>query len=326
VKVLLLQLDGKMPNIALMRIAAHHRDRGDEVVLQQARRPDSVERGLWDDWDRVYASTIFTKTLPVVRRLKQVFPDAIVGGTGVDIGKPEGEWSSLDKIGIHAKRQDYGLYPSFRQSIGFTQRGCRLNCYFCVVPKKEGKVRAEQTIAELWRGDPWPRELILLDNDFFGQETWREVCEELRTGAFKVSFSQGINARMLNPLAAQKIAQLDYRDDTMKNRCIHTAWDSIGDEAPLFRGLNALKAAGVNPRHITVYMLIGSKDDDEEGRLHRVNRLKEFGCRPFPMPYHRTEELVGFQRWVVGLGAWYKRIRWDDWKANGYRPEGLAIV
>lgn len=32
--VLLLQLDGKIPNIALMRLAAHHRALGDVVVLR----------------------------------------------------------------------------------------------------------------------------------------------------------------------------------------------------------------------------------------------------------------------------------------------------
>ena len=33
-KVLLLQLDGKLPNIALMRIAAHHRPYADEIAFQ----------------------------------------------------------------------------------------------------------------------------------------------------------------------------------------------------------------------------------------------------------------------------------------------------
>jgi len=57
-RVLLLQLDGKLPNLALMRIAAHHA--GDEVVLRRGG-----ERELWDqEWERVYASAIFEKTRP----------------------------------------------------------------------------------------------------------------------------------------------------------------------------------------------------------------------------------------------------------------------
>lgn len=43
-KVILFQLDGKIPNIALMRIAAHHRALGDEIDL----RWGDVRRTLFD--------------------------------------------------------------------------------------------------------------------------------------------------------------------------------------------------------------------------------------------------------------------------------------
>jgi hypothetical protein len=59
--VLLLQLDGKGVNLALMRLAAHHRGLGDSVELRRAMRVSTVERQLGDDFDRVYASAIFTR-------------------------------------------------------------------------------------------------------------------------------------------------------------------------------------------------------------------------------------------------------------------------
>ena len=126
-RVLLLQLDGKIPNIALMRISAHHRDRGDEIELRHGAQ---FEVGLWDRFDRVYASAIFTKTRPLCERLLRVYPDAILGGTGWSVQ------SSLESVGITTLEQDYSIYPRFEQSIGFTQRGCRLKCSFCVVPEK----------------------------------------------------------------------------------------------------------------------------------------------------------------------------------------------
>jgi hypothetical protein len=55
-----------------------------------------------------------------------------------------------------------------------------LACPFCVVPRKEGKWRTEKTIAEIWRGGDYPRELILLDNDFFGPESRTEWRERIR--------------------------------------------------------------------------------------------------------------------------------------------------
>lgn len=312
--VLLLQIDGKLPNVALMRIAAHHRQRGHYVALQQLRRGETVQQTLFDQWDKVYASAIFTKSQPVVKALLREFPDAIVGGTGWN-------WQTIEDHGIETTDQDYSIYPAFRSSIGFTQRGCRLKCGFCVVPKKEGKVRTEQTVAELWRGDPWPRELLLLDNDFFGQPNWRGRIEEMKAGRFKVSFCQGINARMLNDEAAAAIASIDYRDDSMTRKRIYTAWDSIGDEGPLFRGLESLVRHGVKPDEIMVYMLVGY-DDSPEDRLYRHRRLREFGCRPYPMPYQRTPELVGFQRWIVG--AYDKRFTWEQWTRARYRPERLS--
>lgn len=208
-------------------------------------------------------------------------------------------------------------------AIGFTQRGCRLRCSFCVVPEKEGAIRGERTVKQIWRGDPWPRELLLLDNDFFGQVGWRDRIDEIRKGKFKVSFNQGINARFLTEEAAEAIASIDYRDDSMKVKRIYTAWDSRKDEERLFAGLARLTKCGVKPDHIMVYMLVGYwPGETAEDREYRRVRLREFGARPYPMPYTRTPELVGFQRWVIG--AYDKRITWKEWNSAKFRPENLG--
>jgi len=313
-KVLLFQLDGKLPNVALMRLSHHCRSQGDSVEFRWTGSP---QRELWDSPDKVFASAIFEKTRPAVERLKAEFPGVSVGGTGVDVA------SSLESLGIETKDQDYSIYPNFRQSIGFTQRGCRLRCPFCVVPRKEGAMREEQTVWNLWRGDPWPHELLLLDNDFFGQSHWRERCEEMRTGKFKVSFTQGINARFLTDEAAESLASLDFRDDSMSRKRIYTAWDNRGDEERLFAGLQRLVRYGIKPDWIMVYILVGYwPGETTEDRLYRWRKLRDFGARPYPMPFVRTKELLGFQRWIIG--AYDKRITWADWQAADYRPENLG--
>lgn len=317
-KVLLLQLDGKIPNLALMRIAAHHKALGDDVALRVTGNFLALQDGLFDDRpDKVYASTIFTRTMEVARFLSAMREDAVIGGTG---------WSmeTLEGYGITTQATDYSIYPTFQQSLGFTQRGCRLNCSFCIVPQKEGKVRPEATIAEIWRGDPWPRELLLLDNDFFGQQNWRDRITEIRDGGFKVSFNQGINARCLTEEAAEAIGSVNYRDDSMKVKRIYTAWDNRDDEERLFSGLNRLVKYGVKPDHIMVYMLIGYwPGETAADREHRRAKLRAFGARPYPMPYVRNKETVGFQRWVIG--AYDKRFSWQQWEAAGYRPENLGL-
>ncbi len=317
-RILLLQLDGKMPNLALMRISAHHLRAGHEVSLRHAPTVRSVEqRHLGDAFDRVYASLIFERTRPVAERLRQIDSAAIIGGTGWDLT------TTLEGIGIVAERPDYSIYPDWTQSIGFTQRGCRLKCSFCVVPRKEPVLRQENTIAEIWRGDPWPKHVVILDNDFFGQTNWRERIAEIREGGYRVNFNQGINARMISDEAAEAIAGVDYRDLDMKTRRIYTAWDSLKDEEVLFRGLRRLTASGVKPDHIMVYMLVGFwPGEREDDWLHRCRRLSEFGCRPYPMPYVRNHLTTGFQRWVVG--GYHKRIAWADWKAAKCEPRKLG--
>lgn len=314
--ILLFQLDGKVPNIALMRIAAHHRGLGDDVELRWTGAPS---RDLWDNPKRVYASAIFEKTKPAVDRLRSEFPNAIVGGTGVALE------SNLEAHGISTLQQDYTIYPNETRSIGFTQRGCRLRCSFCVVPKKEGTMREEKTVAEIWRGEPWPRELILLDNDFFGQPNWRARIAEIREGKFKVSFNQGINARFLTDEAAEAIASVDYRADDMKAKRIYTAWDNYKDKERLFAGLERLAKNGVRPDQIMVYMLIGFwPGETEDDWLKRHDELRAFGARPYPMPFKRTPAAVGFQRWCIRRID--LNVSWADFKAANYRPENLNTL
>ena len=320
-KVLIFQLDGELPNIALMRIAAHHRALGDEVEF---RGRHSARRELWDNPERVYASAIFDKTRPRVEQLLRDFPDAIVGGTGVDVA------SSLESMGITTLEQDYSIYPDFTASIGFLQRGCRKRCPFCVVPRKEGAVRGEQSVYNLWRGEPWPRHLHLLDNDFFGNPEWRERIQEINEGRFKVCFSQGINARFLSDEhadadeAAAALASVDYRDKRFVARRLYTAWDNRKDEDTLFQGLHRLVKYGVKPGNIMVYMLIGYwKGETWDDRIYRQSKLREFGCDPYPMPYLRTRELVKFQTWVCS--AFDKRVSWWDWQRANYDPYKLGL-
>lgn len=313
-KVALFHLDGKIPNIALMRIAAHHLERGDSVYLRRGK----PHRELFEQPDMVYGSCIFVRSRVVADQLLAVYPDAIIGGTGWNIS------STLESIGITTKRQEYSLYPDFRQSIGFTQRGCRLRCSFCVVPQKEGRIVEEQTINEVWRGDPWPRELLLLDNDFFGQPNWQQRVDEIRAGKFKVSFNQGINARFLSDEAAEAIGSIDYRDDSMADKRIYTAWDNRKDEQRLFAGLNRLVKYGVKPYQIMVYMLCGYwPGETHEDRDYRRQKLRDFGALPYPMIWDRTPELIGFQRWVIR--SYDKRgISWSDFAGAHYQPTNLT--
>lgn len=80
---LLLQLDGKLPNLALTRLSAFLKRRGGEIEFRRICSPLILQRGLFDRaWESVYASLIFERMWPVALRLKQIHPDAVIGGTG----------------------------------------------------------------------------------------------------------------------------------------------------------------------------------------------------------------------------------------------------
>ena len=301
----LTQLDGALPNLALMKLAHWHRNKGDEVVF--TRR---IERDLFEpSYDLVYGSVIFKFSQEKLMRFQHQWPGAIVGGTGTPYVHTVEEL-----IGDEYEHYDYTDYPEIDYSIGFTQRGCRLRCKFCEVPKKEGKPRSVNAISDIWRGKPYPKKLHLLDNDFFGNPEWRERIAEIREGKFRVCMSQGINVRLINDEAAEALSTIQYRDTKFSERRLYTAWDNIGDESIFFRGVAQLEKAGVPPKHLMAYMLIGYDQAETWDRIwHRFNAMVERGISPYPMVFNKSrKDLVAFQRWVVtGL---YRIVPWNEYE------------
>jgi hypothetical protein len=289
-----------------MRLAGFHRARGDDIHFTRTPYRHLDEPA----YAQVYASAIFKFSAARVERMRLEFPEAVIGGTG------SGSLATVDPIVGDSQALDYSLYPDFDASIGFTQRGCRLSCKFCVVPTKEGKPRHENTIAGIWRGEPRPKNLHLLDNDFFGGPEWQERVAEIKAGGFRVSFTQGINVRAMTPEVAAAIASIEYRDDGFTRRRLYTAWDNLKDEEVFFRGVDTLEAAGVPGRQLMAYMLVGYDKRETWDRIwHRFNRMVERGIRPYPMVYdHQRKDLKRFQRWVVtGL---YRAIPFDAYDAG----------
>lgn len=314
--VRLTQIDGALPNLALMKLAAWHKSVGDDVHVTRRIEPDLFE----PQFDKVYGSAIFSFSDDRLNRFQKAWPNAIIGGTGT-IGT-----GSVDDITGDFDGYDYSGYPDFDASIGFTQRGCRLKCKFCVVPKKEGKNRSVSTINEIWRGDPFPKKLHLLDNDFFGQESWRDRVDEIRSGGFRVCLSQGINVRLINDEAAAALATIEYRNTKFNKRQLYTAWDNFGDERVFFRGVDCLERNGILARHLMAYMLIGYDPLETWERIwHRFNRMVERGIKPYPMVFNRNrKDLVCFQRWVI-MGL-YRIVPWDEYQRETKSKESVEAL
>lgn len=323
--IALLHADGSLPNLALMRLGTHFRERGETVRLVRI----GDKRDLFDGAVRAFGSSVFTDE-PGSRKTRDWLsrewgPDVTWGGTGVRV---ESSLSEIEARDWERVPLDYSLYPEFGSSIGFTQRGCRLSCSFCVVPKKEGKPTGAGTIAEIWRGKGHPKRLILLDNDTFGAPEWRDRFAEIRAGDFRVSFAQGVNIRLVDEESARALASIRYRDVSFTRSRLYCAWDNLGDEEVFMAGARLLQAAGIPGKHLMVYMLVGfdrRERPEEDGSvraetweriLYRFNALVALGARPYPMVFERyrphMRQLRAFQRWANrGL---YRAVAWADYR------------
>ena len=125
-KVGIYDVDSKIPNLALMKISQWHKSKGNEIELYSP---------LWlDSYDKIYASKVFNFSDD-----SMLIPEKmIIGGTGWDL-------STTLPTKFEQETPDYSLY-GYAHSIGFTMRGCRFNCKFCVVPEKEGSTIPYNTI------------------------------------------------------------------------------------------------------------------------------------------------------------------------------------
>lgn len=289
-----------------MKLAKWHRGKGDQVFLTPFLRDLRFA-----DWEKAYASSIFTFSESRRISFAQYAPNAIVGGDGY---KPI--WNDLKIIGRNLGSNlsevitdenpdliipDYSDYPRFSASIGYSQRGCRLDCAFCRMRTREGEARTVTSLRSIWRGEPFPKHIVLLDNDFFGQSSWKDQLFEAIDGKFRVCFNQGINIRLINEEQAAVLAKVFYCDDQFKQRRLYTAWDNLGDERVFKAGVQTMKNAGIPPKHLMVYMLIGfRKGETEQEILYRFNEMVALGCKPYPMVFDRTNKrLLMFQRWVI---------------------------
>ncbi len=105
-KIGIYDVDSKIPNLALMKISAYHKSKGDDVEMYSPLFIDS--------YDKIYAAKVFDFSDGSL-----IQPDRMtVGGTG---------WHLTTTLPVEIENQtpDYSLYHC-KHSIGFTMRGCRL--------------------------------------------------------------------------------------------------------------------------------------------------------------------------------------------------------
>jgi len=277
----------KLPNLALMQLSTWLKQNGRETAL-------NIE-----DPDEVWVSCVFKENADQARGIRLYYPDAEfhLGGSGVN-------WNWLPEEAQKAK-PDYDLYPKMGYSMGFTTRGCIRKCPFCIVPEKEGKHQIWQHPKEFYRGSGT---IMLLDNSWTANHDWfMETSQWLIDNGVQTRVPQGVDVRIMNPEAARQLKKIKKRG------VIHLAWDVMKDEDQVYRGMMAMKDAGIRLKEwVSVYVLVGYNTTVEEDK-YRCRRIKEWGSTAFAMPYIST-------KWTRRLVKWCRPEIFWSCDINEYRP------
>ena len=117
-KIGLLDIDSKIPNLALMKLSAWHKTQNDEVKWWNA----------FEQFDKVYVSKIFPKS-----KFPYKIRNCEKGGSGFSLTK-----KLLEEI--EHIYPDYSLY-NIDYAMGYISRGCINKCPFCIVWRKEGNLQ-----------------------------------------------------------------------------------------------------------------------------------------------------------------------------------------
>lgn len=316
-KVVLVDVDSAIPNLALMRISAWHKARGDEVVLLKRHGIEVYA----EECDRAYISCVFSWNAHLARAIHKFYTETMgipteIGGSGVDWGRPAGSWSALPPE-VEACPPDYDLYGDDR-AIGFCQRGCIRKCSFCLVSAKEGTMdRYPFSHPKDWVPDGRSK-VLLLDNEFAAQPVARQrsVADWVRETGRSWSITQGYDVRILarRPELAAVLAGAKPRDLKFRDPCLYTAWDYPGIEPAVRAGITALLYAGFRGREILVYLLCGFNTTHDQD-LHRFRVVWEgLGAYPYVMRYNRRRDdpwLNAFARYVNR--KIFKSCAWEDY-------------
>jgi len=266
------------PNLALMKISAYHKKRGDQVE--------------WCvplcEYDIVYQSKVFDDTYSRDIDFSPRARKIIKGGTGYGLD---------NKLPYEIEHiyPDYSLYPDLTRDIayGYLTRGCPRNCNFCIVSQKEGRCsRKVADLSEFWRGQ---KNIKLLDPNILACSSHLELFAQLVDSKAYVDFTQGLDARLLTN---QNISLINR----MKIKEIHFAWDYMNEEDSVLKGLTLYAEEAKHKPHGrfgTVYCLTNYDTTIEED-LNRIYKLRDMNYDPYVMVYDKPNALQrskDLQRW-----------------------------
>ena len=302
---------GRFPNIALMKISAFHKARGDTVEWYDP---------LWGGrFDKVYLSKVFSFTPDYEYPINA--DEVERGGTGYCIslvnGKEVFDQSKNKNLPYEIEHiyPDYSLYPELTKdtAYGFLTRGCPRGCDFCIVEKKEGRCSVKVAdLSEFWRGQ---KNIVLCDPNILASREWKDLLQQLIDSRAKVDFNQGLDIRLMTEEKARMIASMRIKE-------IHFAWDRYEDKdkvlpkLKLFADVASPKIHKKKVHNAIVYTIVNFSTTLEQD-LERIYTLRDMGYWPYVMIYdkeHCARVYRDLARWVNNRFIFGSCKRFEDYR------------
>lgn len=215
-----------------------------------------------DDIDEVHVSCTFTWDIPIAKRLVSAWEHI----APVKLGGPA--------IGTKSEEFTPGMY--LKKGITITSRGCDNNCWFCVVPKRDGPLKEY----EVKQGN-----LIFDDNFLSCSDAHIKEVFNMLYKQRNVAFPGGIEARKLKQWHVEEFARV-------KTQQLFCAYDTPQDLPPLIEAAKMFKQAEkwYRWRKCCCYVLIGDPSDTIEKAEQRLITVLKLGYCPFATFYRNEDD------------------------------------
>lgn len=277
----LVAVDSKHPNLALMKISAYHKNNGDHVEWL-----DSDSR-----YDIVYMSKIFNYTPDFDGA---IHADRILkGGTGYDIH------SRLPEE-MEFVTPDYSIYPDIddKTAYGFLTRGCPNKCKWCVVPRKEGPVRPYMDVDDV--ATDGRNKLILMDNNILACEYGLQQIAKIADRGYRVDFNQALDARLVTEDVAKLLARVRWLNQ------IRLGCDTPKQVRECESAMRMIDHYRSKPAWYLMYTMIGSDFDEAVSRLSHWKPFKR--VRIVAQPFRDVDNPKQIiPKWQKDLARWAMR-------------------
>lgn len=276
------------PNLALMKISAYHKSRGDDVEWWNG----------FMHYDLVYQSKVFTDEYSQDNEFVVNADQIIKGGTGYDL-------KNVLPDEIEHQYPDYGIYGITDKAYGFMTRGCPRGCPFCIVKEKEGNTHTVADLDEFWRGQ---EEIVVMDSNITASKDCVRLFKQLAETGSLINFEGGLDIRFMDEEKASLI-------NKMRVSRIHFAWDNYEMKTyDKIREIRPLLKANCNK--IIVYVLVNFNTTLDQD-LERIYRIRdELDCHPYVMIFdkpHAPKLIKHLQRWCNNKYVFGKCKNFDDY-------------